>query len=514
MATAVLGAALLALLLQASAYPDCLSDDAFISFRYAGNWASGHGLVFNPGEERPVEGYTNFLWTAGLAAAMGLGVDPEPFARRLGLLLALLAQIATFGVARRLWPDRPARWPLPACLLAANSFFVVEAIQGLETALFACLLTTACLAWLPDPAETGPSPGRQVALGLLLGLAALTRPEGLALAAILLGWGAVAGRAHGSGRSLRPIAVPALIVATCVIGHLLFRLATYGDWLPNTFHAKTGGGLRQALRGLHYVATGWWRLLPWPVLACGALLMRARSRLGPVAALWAASTAGVILVGGDFKPTFRFLVWTLPLLALLATAGAARIMPRGRGSLLTERALLAAAVSVAICWSWFGTRPAREFARQRPIDLMYLRQASTWFDEHLPEDAVLATGPSGAIPYYTGRQTVDMWGLNQREIARRRMPSMGRGAPGHEKGDGRVVLAARPDVILFTAVRFTPAPFPESDLARLPDAALSVSERELLTLPGFRQEYRWRSVSIPAGTLNFFERRPAAREEE
>lgn len=36
-----------------------LTDDAFISFRYARNLLEGHGLVFNPGEY--VEGYSNFL---------------------------------------------------------------------------------------------------------------------------------------------------------------------------------------------------------------------------------------------------------------------------------------------------------------------------------------------------------------------------------------------------------------------------------------------------------------------
>src|SRR5688572_25266220 len=43
-----------------------LTDDAFISFRYARNLARGAGLVFNPGEA-PVEGYTNFLWVLLLA---------------------------------------------------------------------------------------------------------------------------------------------------------------------------------------------------------------------------------------------------------------------------------------------------------------------------------------------------------------------------------------------------------------------------------------------------------------
>ena len=40
-----------------------LSDDAFISFRYAKHWSEGHGLVYNIGEW--VEGYTNLLWQKG-----------------------------------------------------------------------------------------------------------------------------------------------------------------------------------------------------------------------------------------------------------------------------------------------------------------------------------------------------------------------------------------------------------------------------------------------------------------
>jgi hypothetical protein len=35
-----------------------LSDDAFMSFRYALNLLAGHGLVYNPGE--CVEGHANF----------------------------------------------------------------------------------------------------------------------------------------------------------------------------------------------------------------------------------------------------------------------------------------------------------------------------------------------------------------------------------------------------------------------------------------------------------------------
>ena len=54
-----------------------VSDDAFISFRYAENLVQGLGLVFNEGER--VEGFTNFSWTLVTALAMRVGVDPVLF---------------------------------------------------------------------------------------------------------------------------------------------------------------------------------------------------------------------------------------------------------------------------------------------------------------------------------------------------------------------------------------------------------------------------------------------------
>jgi hypothetical protein len=39
-----------------------LFDDAMISMTFAKNLANGYGLVWNPGESPPIEGYTNPLW--------------------------------------------------------------------------------------------------------------------------------------------------------------------------------------------------------------------------------------------------------------------------------------------------------------------------------------------------------------------------------------------------------------------------------------------------------------------
>src|SRR5437762_4060818 len=57
-------------------------DDAYISYRYARNFARGLGLVYNPGER--IEGYTNFLWTLLIGFGFKLHLDPEAVAKILG----------------------------------------------------------------------------------------------------------------------------------------------------------------------------------------------------------------------------------------------------------------------------------------------------------------------------------------------------------------------------------------------------------------------------------------------
>ena len=64
-------------------------DDAYITLRYANNWISGHGLVWNEGEF--VQGYTNFLYLIIISALGYLGLDLV-FAAR---LVSITAYVAT-----------------------------------------------------------------------------------------------------------------------------------------------------------------------------------------------------------------------------------------------------------------------------------------------------------------------------------------------------------------------------------------------------------------------------------
>ncbi|MBL4688021.1 MAG: hypothetical protein JKY37_25750, partial [Nannocystaceae bacterium] len=117
-------------------------DDAYISFRYARNLASGHGLVYNLGES--VEGYTNFSLTVVLGAGMAIGIDPHPLSKVLGAAAALGTLVVVYRLSHRLLPlsglPCVATW-----LLATSAPFASWAVFGLETSIFAFLILLGTL---------------------------------------------------------------------------------------------------------------------------------------------------------------------------------------------------------------------------------------------------------------------------------------------------------------------------------------------------------------------------------
>jgi hypothetical protein len=476
-------AAALLLGLHALAFSDYVVDDAYISFRYAQNLIAGHGLVFNPGER--VEGYTNFLWTLALAAAMALGGDPRATAQALGMAAAIATVIATARLSRQLAPLRGWRYlALSPALLAGCVAFAYWSVAGLETTAFAAATAWAISAWLD--ARGGAS---YVRPALLLLLASLIRPEGLLLFGLVAALEAFDLRRRGRPR---PSALTGLL--SFVIPFALYfawRWSYYGELLPNTFHAKVSGGIGALERGLTYTAK-FLKLFPLFALAPLALSAR-RDRARPFGHRGAARlllvVAGFVLytiaVGGDAMPLARFFV---PLLALLAPL-VAEVIDRAGGFLAARRptlgpsrvrlALGATALILTLAPSLVGEHLLNVVIAGRVADLglatgAYLRSRyapGTW----------IATNTAGAIPFASGLPAIDMLGLNDAHIARRSIAGPTKGWSGHEKGDGAYVLARRPKVILFANTTGADQPF-------------YLSDHELAADPLFRSLYRLRSV--------------------
>src|SRR5256714_11236242 len=107
-----------AVLVPHALYFDFVSDDAYISFRYARNLAEHGQLVFNLGER--VEGYTNFLWTVLLAGLYKLGLAPESTSRVLGTAFGAATFVTCAYLSRAIRRGEDWQWwdALPALFLA------------------------------------------------------------------------------------------------------------------------------------------------------------------------------------------------------------------------------------------------------------------------------------------------------------------------------------------------------------------------------------------------------------
>lgn len=420
----VVAAALAIFVYQAGQFWPQTLDDAFITFRYAQNLAAGHGPVWNPGLP-PAEGYTTFLWMLILVIPHALGADPVLFAKVLGVAAALGCVAVTYAFGRALCePERPARAIVPAAaVLFLCAFYPTSthAVSGMETALFTLLAQGFFFTLVlvrDDP--TGRRLCAAAVTTLFLGL---TRPDGVLLAVVGLGvlWWQLEPpdrrRAAGWG---------AAVVALPWSAYFVWRFLYYGHPLPLTFYVKVGGG--EGLEGLPSVL-GFLRFVALPL---GILVVlgwnRQRARVhAPLAAAFA--LLGFYLVPLHVMGVeFRFCAPVYPLFATLAAAGLPplvdRVAPRlGEGARGRHRAFAAIALTLCPLVAFGLQRQSRGAAnwargyakRMEDTHIALGRKLATLRAEH--PSAVLAINDAGAVPYYSGWETIDTVGLNEPHIA-------------------------------------------------------------------------------------------------
>jgi len=430
-----------------------LGDDCFIAFRYARNLLAGHGLVFNPGEQ--VEGYTDFLWVVLMAGAGRAGAPLELASIVLGIASGafIVFVVAWLGARESGWTN-PIVWVAPLSL-AANRSFCAWSTGGLETQFFAALVLAGLVRFAVERETESRRPWGSAAL---LAVATLTRPEGVIFfgaAALLFAIDVVRKR-----RALSSLAVWIAPYAAVVGAHVVWRLAYYGYPLPNTFYAKVSGvWLSQSLRylglflGDHHLA---W-LLPLVGLA---LVPRARLLNVLFATSIAVYVVYVLAIGGD-RFEFRLMTPVLPLIFWLMQDGIRRSARRWSRGPRFRAAVAAAATAAAVLVFGAAFRPnmityppeRHDVASIEDIRAYAIRRAgegrflgSLVAEGYLSGDELLATGGAGALPYYSGLPVLDVYGLNDADIAHR--PIAERGRIAHEKVATREELRERGVVIV------------------------------------------------------------------
>ena len=192
-------------------------DDALITFRYAENLAAGNGFVYNIGER--VCGTTTPLFTLLLAGLAVLGI-PVPSAAI--TISVICAGVTTFALARfGQESGAGATAFLPAILYSLYPRSLISDISGLETALFTMLIVLTMYQLIRRHYNTA---------AIAAGVAALTRPEGIGLVAVVM-FVALVERVP---RIWKVFAFPFVLIS----GWLVFAYSYFGTAIPNSLSAK------------------------------------------------------------------------------------------------------------------------------------------------------------------------------------------------------------------------------------------------------------------------------------
>ena len=377
-------------------------DDAWITYRYAHNLASGQGLVYNVGER--------YLGTSAPGYAVMLAVLGRPWPELIPAIGAGVCVVSLAAVALALF-DLDRRHGGGYAGLFAGVLFAVNPV-ALE-AFGGEMLTQAALVLWAFAAQARGRPQLAAALGLA---AAIVRPDGMvALSVILL----------AEAWTTRRVPWRSLAVAVVGAGAWFGTLWLYdGSPLPHTVGAKHA----QRASGIWYGFSD--GLVSWfgALTLHGSTLFYARPSAGFTAFTYLGA-AGAIIVP-RCRQWWPVAVWTLldiaayrfldvpfyhwyavpPLVLLSVLAGVAidfavRLAPAGRSRVV---ATTVACVCVALPLAWQSASIVA--GRPHQIERAY-EAVGRWLATNTPEDSSAGYLEIGLIGYYSRRRIVDPLGL-------------------------------------------------------------------------------------------------------
>jgi hypothetical protein len=440
-------------------------DDAYISFRYGKNLMLGNGLVYNPGEY--VEGYTNFLWTVLTSPFTVINfADVSVFATILCLLISIVNIVFIAKIGKlfnsEFEPFKVYLIVVPSIFLALDNSIAFWAIGGMEFPIYTLFILGVAYSYF----RINENPKYLYILIFSLIFCTLTRPEGNMIFAIFI-FHFFLFRKHINNFRSNFIKILAAYALFC-LAYYGFKYLYYGQMIPNTFYAKGVTDIKMNIvLGTKYLALCVGTRLYIFIFIAFIPFKKSLKRLKESFLILFVTVyiIYIVAVGGDWMIANRFFVPILPMLYILSIIGFINFLIKIQkiykaiekthkiaGRLIMVMAVLLFTVTISLL-EYKQLIITEDNAQYE----MHWSMFGKWLKNNVPPETVIAVGPAGKIPYYSGLYTIDMWGLNNSYIAKTDSKRL---MAGHKKFDFEYVLSLNPEFMIGYA-GFTDKDVPE-----------------------------------------------------
>lgn len=394
-------------------------EDAAMIMRYAQHLAGGHGIVWNIGEA-PVDGATDFLFMAASAALIKLGFTVGQAVRGIGFVSHLLTVLIIYWTNRRVHNGNIPFSFLSGLYLAAGSgLSYVSAYFG--TPFFALAAASTWTLSLLLMREQNPRWWLSFAFALSGLVTGLIRPEGVILASLMLLAVIVM---RGLKNSISIIVIFGAIFLFLGGAYFLWRWDYFGYPLPNPFYKKGEGGWSWNTFEISMLNT---LRLSLPVAFAFILGFRSKETMKTtlvylIPILGFAAAFGLVSNEMNFGARFQYATVPLALMSWIPLVRGFKLEALNQVSVRERSVYVVALIGLSVglvYYSWFQT--CFMALHQQRCDAPYERDGRLEMARMLADfrgkGYVMAVTEAGLLPYYSGWDAVDTWGLNDQHIA-------------------------------------------------------------------------------------------------
>jgi len=446
-----------------------LFDDAMISMTFAKNLAEGYGLVWNPGETPPIEGYTNPLWVVFMAV-FHLFPIPAPKMSLVFQICGGLFLLANLVFVKKISEEFSENAFIPYLAVILTALYVPLnnwGLQGMEVSILVLMISG--VSYLTILSIKNEKFSKWIYISLFFGT--LVRMD--MVVPYLVFWFFFL--FFDPKNRIKHLLWGVGFLILSFAGQTLLRYFYYGDFLPNTYYLKMTGMplILRVKRGL-FVLIEFIREFNWVLFALPfiVLLFRFDKSKLLILLLFLAQIAYSVYVGGDAWEhkggANRYISVAIPLFFILFVSGLEQI----KNALLTVvkeyESIIKFAANIGLVLIAFLSLLNFNFLNGnrnniKRIFLLYepsFIEGNKWnlnivhaVNKITTPQADIAVIGAGSIPYFTSRPAIDILGKCDSYVAHlpAHIPSGGlvNIRPGHMKWDYEHSFGKlKPDMIL------------------------------------------------------------------